>query len=990
MHSIVPGVGFNYFKAKAEQVLIHQSSSASSFLKIPTPFFPHIQVTFKPQWTFGFVNYFAINMLDILQFSRGKLGMIGMGVLLIASVFLAGYTDNQTIDANKKDSLELGSFVEAGFPYISTSVDARKLGPAFPQDNMAARTLALQLGDEAYACFDTDLLRWSVAWTGKFLPMVLMAQVSYKDFFNKNNKIASLTGDAKMATGLYPGWTLQKPFTGDLSKINEIRQPTWAPMPADQGRWKGVYVYGNQAVLSYSVGAADVAELPGSAKFEDQVAFKRTFKIENISKDIFLTLAEVRNAVGSEARGKFAYIYQGANKDTVTAVAIVGNGGLKLQPEVTANQFLTVKVPAGGRSVTETVVIWKGPSRLKKSFENYCKKARITIPDYKKGGPAFWKETVATKGKLSPDTAAFVTDQLTLPLPNPWKRNVRVADVAFFKDGRASVVTFEGDVWMIEGIDKNLQNLKWTRFASGFHEPMSIEILNEAVYIFGREGIVKLHDINKDGVADFYENFSNVMEQSPESREWAADMVTAPDQSFYIAKGGSLDNGPGMTSKTGKGFRSGSSQNGAILKISRDGLSAEVIATGLRGPYLGMHPEKGILTASDQQGNFVPSTPIYIIKKGDYYGVQPTAHRSDNPPIAPPLTWIPHRVDRSAISQAWITGNKMGPLNGNLIHFSFGRPGLFRVLIDSSSTVTQGGVSAIHADYPAPTSKGIVSPVDGQLYVAGFNLWGSTSTGISALLRLRYTGKPSYMPNQFKAGKQGIVLGFDAPLDPALAANPANFAVKRWNYQRTEEYGSGHFKMDGSTGEETMSVAASYLSLDRKTLLLLVPEMAEVMQMEVSYNIAAADGKKINDSFWFTVNKAEDIDLKPYGFAGVDLALLSVKKPETVAVAAKEEPASVDRGSAIFEKMACAGCHSAGLKTDGMYGPPFQNLYGGKRVFEDGTTAIADEKYIRESILKPGDKIVKGYNEEMPSFVGILTDSDIESVTMYIKSLRKK
>lgn len=925
-------------------------------------------------------------MRHILRYSTKSLRTLCIGIVAVGSVVLAGYTDNQTVDSNHKDSLELGSFVEAGFPYISTSLDARKLGPAFPQDNMAARTLALQLGDDAYACFDTDLLRWSVAWTGKFLPMALMAQVSYKDFFNKNNKIAALTGDAKMATGLYPGWTLEKPFTGNAAR-NAETEPTWAPMPAEQGRWKGVYVYGNQAILNYLVGTADVAELPGSAKFEDQVAFTRTFQIDNAAKEMFLTLAEVRNGVGAEVKGKIAYLYQGVNKDSVTAIAVLGKG--LMQPEIIGNQFLTVKVAASQKAVNETIVIWNGPAKLKNAFENYIKKARFSIPDYKKGGPATWKETVVTKGKISPDTAAFVTDQLTLPLPNPWKRNVRVADVAFFKDGRASVVTFEGDVWMVEGIDKNLQNLKWKRFASGFHEPMSIEIVKEEVFIFGREGIVKLHDINKDGVADFYENFSNVMKQSAESREWAGDMVTAPDGTFYIAKGGSLDNGPGMTSKTGKGFRSGSSQNGTIMKISRDGLSAEVIATGLRGPYLGMHPEKGILTASDQQGNFVPSTPIYWIKKGDYFGVQPTAHRSDNPEIAPPLTWIPHRVDRSSISQAWITGNKMGPLNGSLIHFSFGRPGLFRVLIDSASSVIQGGVSIIHADYPAPTSKGIMNPIDGQLYVAGFNLWGSTSTGISALLRLRYTGKPSYLPNTFRAGKQGVVLGFDAPLDPKLAADPANFAIKRWNYQRTEEYGSGHFKMDGSSGEETMTAAASYLSADRKKVFLLISQMAEVMQMEVVYKLAAADGKSMQDSFWFTVNKADEMDLKPYGFSNVDLALLNVKKTEAVAEPVKATVVSAEHGREIFQKMACAGCHSEGTKTDGMYGPPFQNLYGSKRMFEDGTSTVADDQYIRESILKPGVKIIKGYNEEMPSFVGILTDSDIESVTLFIKSLKK-
>nr|WP_295931763.1 DUF6797 domain-containing protein [uncultured Dyadobacter sp.] len=918
---------------------------------------------------------------------RGKQWALALlGGLSVASVLMTGYTHTIDNASDRPDSLSLASFVEPGFPYISTSVDARKLGGGFPKDNQAARTLALQLGDSAYACFDTDLLRWSVAWTGKFLPMVLMAQVSYKDFFNKNNGITTVPGAPVLATGAYAGWTTGKP----AYRTDQSLPPTWKPLPAEKARWNGVYVFGNRSVLDYSVGNAQVYEMPGSTKFAGGVAFTRSIQASNTGSELYLTAAEVGNVSASEVKGRIAYVYQGAAKDTVTAVALLGKGKPAWQPGVQEGKYLTVRIPASDKTEEATVVIWKGLSKDKGAFEKFCKTKHTPLPDFKKGGPALWKETVVTQGKLSPDTAAFVTDELTLPLHNPWKRNVRVADVGFFKDGRAAVVTFEGDVWLIEGVDRNLRSLKWRRFASGLHEPMSIEIVKDEIYVFDRNGIVHLRDLNNDNVADYYENFSNVMPQSAESREWAGDLVTAPDGSFYIAKGGSLSNGPGMTAATGKGFRAGSDQNGTILKISLDGRGYEVIATGLRGPYLGIHPQKGILTASDQQGNFVPSTPIFVIHKGDYFGVEPTLHRKDNPVVTPPLTWIPHSVDRSAISQAWITGNKMGPLNGNLIHFSFGRPGLFRVLIDSTTSVVQGGVAAINAHYPAPTSKGAMNPVDEQLYVAGFNLWGSSSNGISALLRLRYTGKPSYMLNHFGAGKQGIVLSFDAPLENGPATDPKNFEVKRWNYKRTEEYGSGHFKTDGSTGEEALYVAASYLSPDRKKVLLLVPDMKEIMQVEVNYHIQAADGKKINDQFWFTINESKELDLKRDGFQNVDLALLTAKRPETAVVAVAETPASADKGKEIFQKMACAGCHSEGTRTKGMYGPPFQNLYQSERHFDDGGKVIADEAYLRESILTPSKRIVKGYNEEMPSFVGVLSDNDIESVILYIKSLSGK
>lgn len=918
-----------------------------------------------------------------------RLPKIGIVSLFAATVFLTGHVNNQKVTSGKADSLELNPFVEPGFPFISTAIDARKLGKSFPDNNVAARTLAITLADSTYMCFDTDLLRWSVAWTGRFLPMVSMAQISYKDFFNKNNKVTTLTGNPKIATGLYPGWSSDAPVFEDIRITPERpEQPRWGAIPAERGRWNGVYVYGDKAVLAYSVAKAKVFELPGSFRFDNQTAFTRTFRIENAATPLFLTAAEVPNATHSEVKGRFAFIYHGTNKDTVTALGIVGKGKLSLQPLTTANRYLSVKVSASDNTGDAMVVIWKGPANKRAQFEKYCRRQKVSLPNFKSGGTTHWKQEVVTAGKLGPDTAAFVTDQLTLPLPNPWKRNVRIADIAFYKDGRAAAVTFEGDVWMIDGIDKGLQNIKWRRFASGLHETMSIEVIKDTVYVFGREGIVRLHDLNKDGNADYYENFSNVMMQSSESREWAADMVYGPDGSFYIAKGGSQSNGPGITSQVAKGFRAGSDQNGTIMKISADGLQSEIIATGLRGPYLGIHPEKGTLTASDQQGNFVPSTPIYLIKKGDYYGVPPTTHRKDNPSIAPPLAWIPHRIDRSSISQAWITGGKMGPLNGDLIHFSFAHPGLFRVLIDSSAKIIQGGVSFIAANYPAPTSKGTVNPVDGQLYITGFNLWGSSSTGVSALQRLRYTGKPSYMPNQFKAVNGGILLGFDYTIDPA-SMDPASFIVKRWNYKRTEEYGSGHYKMDGSSGEEVLTVAAAHLSTDKKKVMLLIPDLRDVMQMEVQYKLKAADGKRVNDTFWFTINQIGSMNLEGEGFKNVDLAVLTKAKLPAER-AEKSNFASAEKGKEIFQKMACSGCHSEGLKTKGMYGPPFQNLYKSVRHFEDGTSAIADEKYIRESILTPGVKIIKGYNEEMPSFSGILSDTDIESVTLYIKSLAKQ
>ncbi len=58
--------------------------------------------------------------------------------------------------------------------------------------------------------------------------------------------------------------------------------------------------------------------------------------------------------------------------------------------------------------------------------------------------------------------------------------------------------------------------------------------------------------------------------------------------------------------------------------------------------------------------------------------------------------------------------------------------------------------------------------------------------------------------------------------------------------------------------------------------------------------------------------------------------------------------------------------------------------------FEGGTKGIADEDYLRESILNPAAKIVAGYKPEMPTFQGQLSEEQLLQLIAYIKSLTKE
>jgi cytochrome c oxidase subunit 2 len=95
---------------------------------------------------------------------------------------------------------------------------------------------------------------------------------------------------------------------------------------------------------------------------------------------------------------------------------------------------------------------------------------------------------------------------------------------------------------------------------------------------------------------------------------------------------------------------------------------------------------------------------------------------------------------------------------------------------------------------------------------------------------------------------------------------------------------------------------------------------------------------------------------------------------------------TVAAGDNLFNKVFnCVSCHNP----DGTgQGPSLHGLFGHKVKLEGGATVIADEGYIRESILQPNAKIVKGYKPVMPTYQGQLEETDIIQLLAYIESLK--
>ncbi|MFV1996226.1 MAG: hypothetical protein ACC661_12380, partial [Verrucomicrobiales bacterium] len=534
----------------------------------------------------------------------------------------------------------------------------------------------------------------------------------------------------------------------------------------------------------------------------------------------------------------------------------------------------------------------------------------------------------STRGNISQQEKAFVIDEVTLPVPNPWKRNVRLSGLDFFKDGRAAVCTYDGDVWIVDGIDAGLEKVTWRRYATGLHEPMGLVVVEGEVYVADRNGIVRLHDENGDGEAEYYENFSNVVPQTAETREFAMGIVEKPGGGFYLPKGGQLGGTTGIA-------------NGTVVEVSADGRRYEIIAHGLRQPFIGIDPESGRVTSSDQQGNWVPATPIHVIEAGKHYGFIPTNVEDpvQTEAIAEPPVWIPHIVNQSGAGQVVTRNAKLGPLGDSLLHIGYNRPELFKIYFDEGGegAMRQGAVASAVTGFPCALLGGAMNPTDGLVYLEGFRIWGTALDQISGLFRVRYTGATSRVPEEIRSSEEGIYLRFGFEVDEAIATSFSSYTVERWNYKRTKAYGSGHYRPDGEPGQEKLAVSSIYLSQDGHGIFLGIPGMAPVQSMRVTYRVPLALEVPEIASAYLTIHQLRDLDLASVGFGEIEVDL----SEREVAAAGPALQPSVAEGEKTAQLIGCVGCHSVdgskiaaapGLVT----GPSWKGLWGTKREFADG------------------------------------------------------
>jgi len=150
-------------------------------------------------------------------------------------------------------------------------------------------------------------------------------------------------------------------------------------------------------------------------------------------------------------------------------------------------------------------------------------------------------------------------------------------------------------------------------------------------------------------------------------------------------------------------------------------------------------------------------------------------------------------------------------------------------------------------------------------------------------------------------------------------------------------------------------------------------------------------GRYVN--IWFQATKpgryhlfcAEYCGTKHSGMTG-EVVVMKPRDYETWLGGGETGGSLASAGERLFVDLACNTCHRPDSQGRG---PVLDGLIGRTVTLQSGQTIVADEAYVRESILNPSAKITSGYQPIMPTFQGLVTEEQVLQIIEYMKSLKK-
>lgn len=552
-----------------------------------------------------------------------------------------------------------------------------------------------------------------------------------------------------------------------------------AAMP-EGGKYLGFHRYGKRIVFKYAIGETTITDEPWGTSD----AFYRRLDLKQAVSKIeipFPSAAGLKVVIVSK-RG----IREATYKD----------GSLTIE-KAKANSVLTIRVSKETKPADEA-----------KALKHLAGKRK---PERR------WSEILKVPGTLGKprNDSAYVVDTLNVPYDNPYNTVMQLTGIDILPDGDALVSSLPGDIWRVSGIGRDLKNVTWQRYATGFNQPVGIHIDDDGIFVLDRGQIYRLHDTNRDGEADFYEMYANDFGGYDRSHSHTFGLHRLADGSFNFTQRESI-------------FRTGTDR------------TTKLQGWGVRN-CMGIGGSDDYFWVAPQEGTWTPASAILEVNNGEFYGL-PTKDGKGGT-IASALCYIPRGIDNSTGGMLEMTSRKWGPFEGAHVGLSYGASMHYMILRDDQGDRPQGAVVPLEGEFLSGSMRGAFHPKDGQLYLVGMDGWGDYSVKDGCFHRVRYTGKTVYKPNGFRVHANGIRIDFTTKLDSTQATELERYFAQAWNYEYAKRYGSPEFsaKNPKSLGHDPVPVRSVKLLADN-SIFVEMPSMEPVMQLHIRMHLKAADG----------------------------------------------------------------------------------------------------------------------------------------------------
>ena len=609
----------------------------------------------------------------------------------------------------------------------------------------------------------------------------------------------------------------------DGSRLIDLHTSRWDLPEATETNYRGYYRNGQTVVFSYSVGKAEI--LDSMSWQTDRLV--RTIRVtgERGQKGQ-LVLLSGNEPISLDAANQKAIV----KLDGQASVAVFGTH-LPASCQWSAYQNSLVlelkSIPNAVDIQIEYAAVPEAestPSPVNNTDEGL--KALIT------GGAGQWTDkTIITQGQLGEADGAFAMDTFTVPYAqfNPFGTPMRLCGVGSMSDGRIVVSTILGDVWLITILNEQLDHIRWQRIAAGFYQPLGLIVHEDKVVVLGRDQITRLHDLNGDNEADFYECLTN---QYPTTggHDFCTSLQQDQNHNLYWFT---------------------ASHNFGVSRLENPFAgSAEKkptsLATGLRNSNgIGVSPDGKIVFATVQEGTWTPASAIFEVGGHSYHGLNGPADGHGKYGYDLPMCFLPRGVDNSSGELVFLPDDRrLGPLANSIVGTSFGDCSHYLVLREVVNGKPQGGIVPLPGEFLSGVCRLNFNQHDGCLYVAGTEGWQSYAKENGCLQRLRFTGNTAPLPTAIETHANGLLVRFNTEIQ-AESVKSENIFCQQWNYLYSSAYGSPEYsvKDPGRQAHDHVPIRSVHLLEDHKSVFIEIPELHPVMQFHLHMRLKDTAGK---------------------------------------------------------------------------------------------------------------------------------------------------